>query len=131
MDIIRAFTYVFEDRDWVNKILITTVITALSLLLTPLFIGLLGWAALFGYVIELVRNVRLGSPTPLPRWDDFNRYLASGFNVLAAVIIYNLPNVVLGCVSTILGGNLGSGLIGSTLVLSLAAACSRSCWSTT
>jgi hypothetical protein len=120
MDIMRAFTYVFDDRDWVNKTLITTIITALSLLLTPLIIGLLGWAALFGYQIELIRNIRLGSRSPLPNWDDFNRYMSSGFNVLTAVIVYNLPNLILGCISTIVSGNLSGGFIGSTLSLGLA-----------
>jgi Protein of unknown function (DUF4013) len=119
MDIARAFTYVFDDRDWVNKIGITAIITALSFLLTPLIVGLLGWAALFGYLVELVRNVRLGNPQPLPRWDNFNRYVSNGFNVVTAFVVYNLPNIALGCVSTILAQNLGSGLVGSTLVLAL------------
>ena len=117
MDIMRTLTYVFDDRDWVSKVGITAIITALSIVLTPLFVGLLGWVALAGYTVELVRNVRLGVRDPLPRWDDFNRYLSSGFQVLTAVIVYSLPNIVLGCVSSFLTQNMSSGLIGSTLVL--------------
>jgi Protein of unknown function (DUF4013) len=117
MDIMRTLTYVFDDPEWVNKIAITAIITALSIVLTPLFVGLLGWVALAGYTVELVRNVRLGVRDPLPRWDDFNRYLANGFQVATAVVVYSLPNFVLGCVSSFLTQNMNSGLIGSTLVL--------------
>lgn len=119
MNLIRAFTYAFDDPDWFNKIAITAIVTALSIAFTPLLIGLVGWAVLFGYMIELVRNVRLGNRYPMPRWDDFNRFLSSGGNVVAAVILYNLPNLLLSCVSSFLAQNMGSGLIGSTLVLAL------------
>ncbi len=119
MDIMRALTYAFDDRDWATKLGITLIITAISALLTPVFVGLLGWAALMGYAVELVRNVRRGSPTPLPAWDNFNRYIATGTNVLVALIVYNLPNILLGCVGGFLAQNMGGGLIGSTLVLAL------------
>ncbi len=119
MDIGRAFSYLFDDREWFNKVAITAILTVASILFTPLLIGLLGWAALLGYTVELVRNVRLGARHPLPRWGDFNRFISVGANVLVAVIVYSLPNLVLGCTSGILAQNMGSGLIGSTLVLGL------------
>lgn len=119
MNVSRAFFYPFDDPDWFNKLAITTVITLLALVFTPLLVGFLGWAALLGYMVELVRNVRTGVKYPMPLWNDFNRHLSAGFNVLAAAVVYILPTAVLGCVSTILGQNLSSGLIGSTLVLAL------------
>lgn len=119
MNVIRVFTYAFDDPDWLNKLAITAIITALSVAFTPLLIGLVGWAMLLGYMIELVRNVRMGVRYPLPRWDDFNAYLSSGFNVAAAVIVYSLPNLLLSCVGSVLAQNLGGGLIGSTLILAL------------
>lgn len=119
MNVIRAFTYAFDDPDWFNKLAVTAIVTALSIAFSPLLIGVVGWAVLFGYMVELVRNVRLGSRYPMPRWDDFNRFLSSGANVAAAVIVYSLPNLFLSCVSSVLVQNMGSGLIGSTLVLAL------------
>lgn len=116
MDVGRALTYVFDDPQWFNKIAITTILTVASILFTPLLLGLLGWAALLGYLVELVRNVRLGVRYPLPRWVDFNHFLSGGFNVLTAAILYSLPNLVLGCVSSVLAQNMGGGLIGSTLI---------------
>lgn len=117
MDIGRALSYVFDDPDWFNKLAITAIVTVASILLTPFLIGLLGWAALLGYTVDLVRNVRLGQRNPLPRWDDFNRFVSQGANVLVASVVYSLPNLLLGCVSSIVTQNMGSGFIGSTLVL--------------
>jgi hypothetical protein len=119
MDIGRALTYVFDDPEWFGKLALTAIIVIASVVFTPLLIGLVGWAVLLGYIVELVRNVRLGVKYPLPRWTDFNRYLSVGFNALTAVIVYSLPNLVLGCASSIMAQNMGSGLIGSTLVLAL------------
>ncbi len=61
MNVIRIFTYAFDDPDWLNKLAITAIITALSVVFTPLLIGLVGWAVLFGYMVALVRNDRLGA----------------------------------------------------------------------
>ncbi|MCC6802152.1 MAG: DUF4013 domain-containing protein [Anaerolineae bacterium] len=119
MNVIRVFTYAFDDPDWLNKLAITAIVTALSVVFTPLLIGLVGWAVLFGYMVALVRGVRLGVRHPMPRWDDFNAYLSSGVNVVVAAIVYSLPNLVLTCVSSVLAQNMGGGLIGSTLILAL------------
>jgi hypothetical protein len=119
MDIGRALTYVFDDPEWFGKLAMTALIVIGSVIFTPILIGFVGWAILLGYVIDLVRNVRQGVKYPLPRWTDFNRYLSVGFNVLAAVIVYSLPNLVLGCVSSFMAQNMGGGFIGSTLLLAL------------
>lgn len=106
MDISRAFTYIFDDSDWVGKLVITVVLTVFAFI--PLF-GLIAVAALLGYVVELVRNVRENNPMPLPQWENFGDKIASGGSVLVAFIAYNLPNILLGCcaytLSTTLGGS--------------------------
>jgi hypothetical protein len=114
---------ILNDKDWLNKLLITLIITAVSLLLTPVLIGLVGWAILFGYQIEIVRNVRLGDETPLPAWwtrswNEIQRLLTPGANALLAFLIYNIPNLVLGCgwffvVTT----SSGAALVGSSVML--------------
>ncbi len=119
MDIMRALTYAFDDPDWTTKLGIALIVTAISALLTPVFVGLLGWAALMGYALELVHNVRLGSPTPLPAWDDFSRLVSNGVNVLIAGIVYNLPNLLFGCGGALLARSLGGGLVGGSLSLAL------------
>lgn len=99
MNITRAFSIIFEDRDWVSKLVITAIVTLLSVLLSPILVGLAGWAALLGYEIDIIRNVRAGSLTPLPRWDDFSRFLSNGVPVLVGFIVYNLPNLLISCCS--------------------------------
>ena len=68
MNFSRAFSYAFEDRDWLAKLLITFIVTVAAVLLTVFLVGFALWAALLGYYAELVRNVRIGAPQPLPRW---------------------------------------------------------------
>lgn len=119
MNVGRALTYVFDDPEWFSKLAMTALVVIASVTFTPLLIGFVGWALLLGFTVELVRNVRLGVKYPLPRWTDFNRYLSVGFNALTAVIVYSMPNLVLGCVSSFMAQNMGSGFIGSTLMLAL------------
>lgn len=97
----RAFRYVFEDRDWVNK----AVIAALLAFATIFFpVGLIALAALLGYIVELARNVRSGSPTPLPQWVNYGDKINVGLNVLVAYIVYNIVNFLLtGCILTLTG----------------------------
>lgn len=97
MDVGRAFGYAFEDRDWFGKLFVTLLVTAFALLLTPLLIGLLGWALLLGYQEELVYNIRLERKTPLPRWNNLEDKISRGLAYLGASIVYNIPNMILGC----------------------------------
>ena len=94
MDFTRAFTYIFDDRQWTEKLVITTVVAVVAII--PL-LGLVAVAALLGYTVELVQNMRSGNPNPLPRWDNFGEKIALGGNVLVAIIVYNLPNLLLMC----------------------------------
>ncbi|MBK8020218.1 MAG: DUF4013 domain-containing protein [Chloroflexi bacterium] len=117
MDIVRAFTFPFEDRAWVEKLLITLVISAITIILSPLFVGLLGWAALLGYQVDLVRNWRQERPNPLPAWNNFSRLLSQGFYPLVAILLYTVPNLIISGTIMIFGQNLGAGWVGSTLTL--------------
>lgn len=110
MDFAAAFTYIFEDRQWTEKMVLTVVMAALALI--PLF-GLVALAALLGYVVELVQNVRSAERYPLPRWDRLGEKITSGGSVLVAGLVYNLPLLLFACCALALplglaGGNTGS-----------------------
>jgi len=92
MDFGRAFTYSFEDKEWVSKFVMTVVLLFASLI--PIF-GLLATCALLGYITELTQNVRNGHPRPLPKWDNYGDKATKGAYVLLAVVIYNLPLILL------------------------------------
>ncbi len=81
MDIGRSFTYMFEDQDWIKKILIGGVVS---------LIPIVQFAAL-GYFIEALRNTAEGRELPLPEWDDFGGKFMKGLMVVIAVFLYLLP----------------------------------------
>lgn len=94
MDFARAFNYVFEDKAWVEKVVICVILSFLSGI--PIF-GLIALAALLGYAVELLQNVRDGVVEPLPRWKDYGELIARGGNVLVAWIAYMIPNALVIC----------------------------------
>jgi len=97
VDIGRAFSYPFDDQEWGSKLAILAMIAFVSIITSPLLIGLVGWAALLGYYVELVRNLRDGHPTPLPRWDKYGDKITLGASVLTAGFVYSLPNFLVAC----------------------------------
>jgi len=111
MEFGRAFTFVFEDKDWVSKLVMTVVMVFASLI--PI-VGLLAVCALLGYIADITKNVRNGHPRPLPKWTDYGNRITRGAYVLLATVIYNLPLLLLSILmysfSSILGESLFGGL---------------------
>jgi hypothetical protein len=81
MDIGRSFTYMFEDQDWLKKILIGGVVN---------LIPIVNFAST-GYFIEAIRNTAEGRELPLPEWDDFGGKFMKGLMAAIAGFIYALP----------------------------------------
>lgn len=104
MDFTRAFTYIFDDKNWTEKTVLTVVLSFLCAV--PLF-GLLAVAALSGYSVLILQNMRDGYSDPLPRWVNFGDRIATGANVLVAGIVYGVPNVIFGAIIAIISGFLG------------------------
>lgn len=88
MDIGKAIGFIFEDKDWVSKILIGAAI-----LLLPVF----GQLVVAGYTIAVIRNVMAGDPRPLPAWNDLGRYFMDGLMVALANLVYGLPIWIIIC----------------------------------
>jgi len=98
MDIGRSFTYMFEDQDWVKKILIGGVVN---------LIPIVNFAST-GYFIEALRNTAEGRELPLPEWDDFGGKFMKGLMAAIAGFLYALPimlvmGIVLGLRAAIAG----------------------------
>ncbi|MFO7539026.1 MAG: DUF4013 domain-containing protein [Chloroflexota bacterium] len=91
MDIAKSFTYVFEDEDWVTKLIVGAVVTFLSFLILPI-------PLLTGYAVAVVRNVRDGYERPLPAWDDWGKLFMDGLAVMVAQFVYTLPFLLLFCI---------------------------------
>ena len=104
MDISSAFTFIFDDDEWVGKLALVLVWSFVGAI--PV-IGLLGFAAQAGYIVLLIKNMRRGVEKPLPRWDNMGAIIADGANVLIATLVYNLGNLVLGCGVALLAPSFG------------------------
>jgi hypothetical protein len=86
MDFGKAFTFVFEDEDWLKKI-------ALGGLLS--LIPVIGIFLVIGYGFEVTKRVIKGDAEVLPDWSDFGGYLTKGFLVFLIVFVYLLPVILI------------------------------------
>ncbi|MFO7322054.1 MAG: DUF4013 domain-containing protein [Chloroflexota bacterium] len=120
MNISRAFTFAFDDRDGLVKLLVTALVTVGAIVLTPLLVGLALLAALLAYQAEISRRVRLGLPRPLPGWTNFVGRMQSGAGILTGMVVYNIPNALLGCCVALVLPSLNQTFTGTTVALGLA-----------
>ena len=95
MDFGKAFTFMFEDPDWLRKLGIGTAVGLLGLLFMPFLIGLIPLIIVLGYTVDVLRNVMNGDERPLPEWSDWGGFMSRGFKVLAATFIWALPALLL------------------------------------
>ena len=99
MAIGKAFRYVFDDEQWISKVLIG---------------GLLIWIpivnfAVFGYMIKIAQNVAQGNPRPLPEWGEFGDHFMRGFYVFVIYLVYLMPIFILEGLFFCVTGGLAAG----------------------
>jgi hypothetical protein len=82
VDIGRAVQYVFQDPNWIKKVLIGGLL---------LIIPLIGTWIVGGYFIRTFRSIYQGSDTPLPEWDDFGGDLMRGLKLMVVVLVWLAP----------------------------------------
>lgn len=99
MDIGSAFTFVFDDEEWIKKLAIGGGILLAGTILSPILIGLALLLPIGGYMLETLKNVRDGQPVPLPEWTDFGDLFRKGLMVFVIAIVYNIPAILLSCAS--------------------------------
>jgi hypothetical protein len=89
MDFGRAFTYAFEDPDWLKKVGIAALV---------FLIPVVGAIIVMGWALEITRRVINDDPQPLPGWDDFGGFLGKGFKAFVVSFAYALPIIlIVGC----------------------------------
>jgi hypothetical protein len=94
MDFGKALTFVYEDEDWIKKLLIG--------ILLP-FVPIFGQFAISGYMLAIIRNVKNDEPRPLPEWHNVVDYFIEGLKLSIVGLIYALPVILLSCPITIVG----------------------------
>lgn len=101
----KAFRFVFDDPDWVKKVLLGGLFALLSALIVGAFF-------LGGYLVRLIRNVHRGEARPLPQWDDLGGIFQDGLPAVGVYLVYGLGAALVpatvGCVAGALGGGMGA-----------------------
>jgi len=120
MDIGSSFTYMFEDEDWIKKILIGGLVA---------LIPIVNFAAI-GYLVQIIRNVRDGQTLPLPEWDQFGRYFMDGLWVFLILLVWSLPIIFLACLQGVGGAVLAENedLMAAYGILSACFGCLMALW---
>jgi hypothetical protein len=85
VDLGKAFTHLFEDAEWITKMVIGSLIALVPILNF----------ALVGYEVRVMRNVAKGEQHPMPSWNDFGDLFTEGMWLGLARIVYSLPVLVL------------------------------------
>ena len=88
MDFAKAFSFVFDDPNWVQKIIIGGIVS---------LIPVIGWFLVMGYMIAVGRNVIRGNPEPLPDWSEFGQFLIDGLYTMVISFVYTLPIFLVLC----------------------------------
>ena len=86
MEFGRAFSFAFQDPDWLKKVGIAAVI---------FLIPLVGPIILAGWGLEITRRVINNDPVPLPDWSDFSGFLLKGFHAVVVSLAYALPGLLI------------------------------------
>lgn len=111
MDIGSAFTFAFDDPDWIKKLAIGGGIILAGTILFPILIGIALFLPVGGYMLETLKNVRDGQPTPLPEWSDFGGLFSKGLMVFVIALVYNIPAFLILCAS--IGISMGGQQLGT------------------
>jgi hypothetical protein len=88
MDYGKAFTFVFEDKNWVTKLLIGGILT---------LIPVVNFVAI-GYGLRVLKNVAEGAEEPLPEWSDFADHFVQGVVSSLCGLVWAIPAILLSLV---------------------------------
>lgn len=113
MDIGSSFSYMFQDEDWIKKILIGGVVG---------LIPIVNFAAI-GYMIQTIRNVRDGQALPLPEWDEFGKYFVDGLWIFLIFLVWAIPIIVVACLQGVGTAVLADASSDAANALSIISAC--------
>jgi hypothetical protein len=86
MDFGKAFTFVFDDEDWIKKIGVGGLLS---------LIPVIGVFVVLGWAVEVTKRVIKGDAEVLPDWSDFGGYLTRGFLVFLIAFVYLLPVILI------------------------------------
>jgi hypothetical protein len=86
VDVGRSISYVFQDPNWVKKMLIGGLLS---------LIPIIGALIVAGYWIRIATNVARGYELPLPEWNEFGGDFMRGLKAAVVLFVWALPFILL------------------------------------
>lgn len=87
----KAFTYIFEDENWFDKLIVPVLVS---------LIPVVGTMAFLGYTLRTAKNVAYNEARPLPVF-SFSEDLKRGFRYFLVRLVYSLPIMIVAGVMSI------------------------------
>lgn len=131
MDFGKAFTFMFEDPDWLRKLGIGTLVVLIGVLFSPILIGLIPLLVVAGYCLDVLRNVMDGRQYPLPEWEDWGGFLVRGLRLAGVLIVWGLPVIIAAiplAIGSALVDNQGAGAQAAGVLLLICGSCLTVLW---
>lgn len=86
MDLGKAFSFVFDDSEWIKKVLIAAAV---------FLIPVVGQIVVLGWGLTITQRVIRGDAELLPDWSGFGEYLGLGFKAFIVSFVYMIPVMIL------------------------------------
>ncbi len=102
IDLAKPFTFVFEDRKWLEKVLVGGLFYAAAFLLVGIFF-------IAGYLARLARNVVAGESAPLPEWNRLGEMFSEGLKIVLVAVLIFLPLICFGVLFALASALMDSG----------------------
>ena len=83
----KPFGFVFDDPQWMNKILLGGLFYLLWFLIV-------GWFFILGYAARTARNIIRGDERPLPEWENIGDFFSEGARLIGVILCYIAPMIV-------------------------------------
>ena len=81
IDFGKAFTFIFDDERWFDKLIVPVLVS---------LIPVVGGLAFTGYILRTIKNVIQNEVNPLPDF-EFGEDLSRGFRLFLIGLVYSLP----------------------------------------
>ncbi len=107
MDFGKAFSFPFQDPDWLKKIIIPAVV---------MLIPVLGMIVVLGWMLDITRRVIRQETAPLPDL-DFGKNLSDGFKGFVIGLVYAIPAIIFSLPPALVSGLTASGDSGTAETL--------------
>ncbi len=88
----KSFSFVFDDKNWVQKIIIGGILNLIPI------VNLVA----IGYTLRVLRNAATGVDPALPEWDDFADYFVKGLVSILGAVVWALPIILLSILMALL-----------------------------